>query len=144
MRFFLSCLPHPHLITEDSTKQDRNDIQLALFSLKMVCAFLIMTQCSQRKPHLETTEGWKMPFFVIFCLIFLAKSSDVVTMVTSIEHDDLYINYLLSHQKSEENLRPCVNSLHYRMLHDYRELILSYQVCICFRFPFKSMQIVFQ
>ena len=41
----------PTLITEDSTKQDLSDIQLALFSLKMECAFLIMTQCSQRKPH---------------------------------------------------------------------------------------------
>ena len=50
-------LTHPYLITEDNTKQDLSDIELALFSLKMVCAFLIMTQCSQRKPHIETTEG---------------------------------------------------------------------------------------
>ena len=55
--FFQSCLSHPRLITEDSTKQDLSDIQLALFLLKMVCAFLIMTQCSQRKLYLETTEG---------------------------------------------------------------------------------------
>ena len=54
---FLSCLPLPLLITEDSTKQDLSDIQLAVFSLMIVCAFLIMTQCNQRKPYFETTEG---------------------------------------------------------------------------------------
>ena len=39
-----------------------------------------------------------MPFFHDFLSdLFLPKSSDVVTMATSIEHDDLCINYLLWH-----------------------------------------------
>ena len=54
---FLSCLPHPLFITEDSTKQELSDIKLALFSFKIICAFVIMTQFSQRKAHLEMTEG---------------------------------------------------------------------------------------
>ena len=58
----------------------------------------------------------------------------------------IYISIIRYHTKShhigklEENLRPCVDSLHYKMLHDYRELILtSYSVieishsnvCVC-------------
>ena len=43
----------------------------------------------------------------------------------------IYVSIICFHIKThligkfEENLRPCVNSLHYRMLHDYRELILN-------------------
>ena len=138
MRFFLSCLPHPHLITEDSTKQDLSDIQLALFSLKMVCAFLIMTQCSQRKPHLETTEGWRMPFFMIFCLIFYQNLPTSLPWQPA-QNMMIYVSIICFHIKThhigkfEENLRPCVNSLHYRMLHDYRELILNISIPLPFQ-----------
>ena len=89
-----------------------------------------MTQC-RKKTIFRNDRGMLNAIFHDFLSDFLPKSANVVTMATSIEHDDLCINYLLSHQntphsKFEENLRPCVNSLHYRMLHDYRELILIY------------------
>ena len=44
----------------------------------------------------------------------------------------IYVSIICFHIKThhigkfEESLRPCVNSLHYRMLHDYRELILMF------------------
>ena len=50
MKFFLSCLPDPLLITEDSTKQDLSDIQLALFSLKMVC--VLNNDTMQKENHI--------------------------------------------------------------------------------------------
>ena len=46
----------------------------------------------------------------------------------------IYVSLICFHIKThhigkfEENLRPCVNSLYYRMLHDNRELINSYKI----------------
>ena len=62
-----------------------------------------------------------------------------LTMATSIEMM-IYVSIICFHIKThhigkfEETLRPCANSLHYRMLHDYRELILISEIMINLNF----------
>ena len=70
-----------------------------------------------------------MPFFMIFCLIFYQNLPTSLPWQPA-QNMMIYVSIICFHIKAhhigkfEENLSPCVNTLHYRMLQDYRELIL--------------------
>ena len=53
-----------------------------------------------KKTTFRNDRGMKNAIFHDFLSEFLPKSSNIVTMATSTEHDDLYTNYLLSHQNT--------------------------------------------
>ena len=58
--------------------------------------FLNNDTMQSKKTTFRNDRGMKNAVFHDFLSdLFLPKSSDVVTMATSIEHDDLCINYLL-------------------------------------------------
>ena len=62
--------------------------------------FLNNDTVRSKKTTFRNDGGMKNAIFHDFLSDFLPNSSDVVTMATSIEHDDLCINYLLSHQNT--------------------------------------------
>ena len=62
--------------------------------------FLNNDTVQSKKTTFRNDGGMKNAIFHDFLSDFLPKSSEVVTMATSIEHDDLCINYLLSHQNT--------------------------------------------
>ena len=60
--------------------------------------FLYNDTMQSKKFTFRNDRGMKNAIFHDFLSDFLPKSSNVITMATSIEHDDLCISYLLSHQ----------------------------------------------
>ena len=62
--------------------------------------FLNNDTVQSKKTTFRNDGGMKYAIFHDFLSDFLPKSSEVVTMATSIEHDDLCTNYLLSHQNT--------------------------------------------
>ena len=62
--------------------------------------FLNNDRMQSKKTTFRNDRGMKNAIFHDYLSVFLPKSSNVVTMATSIEHDDLCINYLLSHQNT--------------------------------------------
>ena len=65
-----------------------------------------------------------MPFFMIFCLIFLLKSSNVVTMATSIEHDDLCDLGIMFYKNGSWNrTQKCISEYGSYALHNLYRLL---------------------
>ena len=62
--------------------------------------FLNNNTMQSKKPTFRNDGEMKNAIFHDFLSDLLPKSSDVVSMATSIEHDDLCINYLLSNQNT--------------------------------------------
>ena len=62
--------------------------------------FLNNDRMQSKKTTFRNDRAMKDAIFHDFFVSFLPKFSSIVTMATSIEHDDLCINYLLSHQNT--------------------------------------------
>ena len=62
--------------------------------------FLNNDTMQSKKTTFKNDRGMKNAIFHDFLSDFLPKSSNVVTMATSKEHDDLCISHLLSHQNT--------------------------------------------
>ena len=102
--------------------------------------FLNNDTMQSKKTTFRNDRGMKNAIFHdFFCLIFYQNLPTSLPWQPA-KNMMIYVSVFCFHIKThhigkfEENLRPCVNSLHYRMLHDYRELILKSSRALCLPF----------